>query len=319
VTVYDKGRGPGGRISSRRREGFAFDHGAQYFTARSPLFKRVVNAWLAAGVIEPWPARLVAFDGRSPREVGREDTRYVGTPNMNAVAKHLARDLDIHSRVRIVDIRLRGARWELDDGDGDLREADVVLVTTPPEQAAPLLAAAPHLAAAAAGANMEPTWACLVVFAAPPAVEFDGAFVNADPTSAGDPALAWVARNASKPGRGSAEAWVLHASAAWSFENLELDEDEAGARLVDAFVELIGRSAPRIVYRDAHRWRYAQPAAALDVRCLYDDSLRIGAAGDWCGGPRVEGAFLSGAALADRVLGRADEGSGRTETRAASG
>jgi renalase len=39
--------------------------------------------------------------------------------------------------------------------------------------------------------------------------------------------------------------------------------------------------------------------------CLWDCVERLGACGDWCVGGRVEAAFLSGVALAGRVLGAA--------------
>ena len=48
VSVFDKGRGPGGRMASRRvehgGETFRFDHGAQYFTAREMAFQTQVRA-----------------------------------------------------------------------------------------------------------------------------------------------------------------------------------------------------------------------------------------------------------------------------------
>ncbi|MGA8880775.1 MAG: FAD-dependent oxidoreductase, partial [Azonexus sp.] len=34
VSLFDKGRGPGGRMSTRRGDDWQCDHGAQYFTAR---------------------------------------------------------------------------------------------------------------------------------------------------------------------------------------------------------------------------------------------------------------------------------------------
>jgi predicted NAD/FAD-dependent oxidoreductase len=44
------------------------------------------------------------------------------------------------------------------------------------------------------------------------------------------PALAWAARERSRPGAaGEAEAWTLHASAAWSRAQLEADAERAGA------------------------------------------------------------------------------------------
>ena len=60
VIVIDKGRGPGGRMATRRVEvaghQVSFDHGAQYFTARDPAFRAVVAGWEAAGVAARWPA-----------------------------------------------------------------------------------------------------------------------------------------------------------------------------------------------------------------------------------------------------------------------
>ena len=59
--------------------------------------------------------------------------------------------------------------------------------------------------------------------------------------------------------------------------------------------------APRLL--EAHRWRYALAAVPLAGGCLFDPAARVGACGDWCNGPRVESAWLSGVALAGRLLG----------------
>ena len=80
VRLFDKGRGPGGRMSTRRVEtaiGTAsFDHGAQYFTVRDPLFRLQVDGWAAAGVAVPWP------------EAGAD--AWIGNPAMNAPIRHMA-------------------------------------------------------------------------------------------------------------------------------------------------------------------------------------------------------------------------------------
>ena len=39
VEVFDKSRGAGGRMSTRYAGDYEFDHGAQYFTARSDAFR----------------------------------------------------------------------------------------------------------------------------------------------------------------------------------------------------------------------------------------------------------------------------------------
>ena len=74
--LFDKGRGPGGRMATRRADvngtEVRFDHGAQYLTARDPRFVEAVEGWQSAGIVAPWPA-------------AGEDA-YVGTPAMNAPA-----------------------------------------------------------------------------------------------------------------------------------------------------------------------------------------------------------------------------------------
>jgi predicted NAD/FAD-dependent oxidoreductase len=130
VVVFDKGRGPGGRATSRRRDGFTFDHGAQYFTARTEPFRQAVGTWVRDGVVAPWNPRLVAIDARGSREVGHATERYVGTPHMSALAKHLAHDLDVRCEVLVDDIVREGTGWRvLDASGGCVAEAPVVLVT----------------------------------------------------------------------------------------------------------------------------------------------------------------------------------------------
>ncbi len=53
VALFDKSRGVGGRMASRRvmtaLGEVSFDHGAQYMTARDPGFRLQVDAWREAG------------------------------------------------------------------------------------------------------------------------------------------------------------------------------------------------------------------------------------------------------------------------------
>jgi len=296
VRLFEKARGPGGRMSTRRAEDHVFDHGAQYFTARDPAFRAAVREWEEAGVVRRWDGRIAVAEGGRVAPKGGETVRYVGTPRMSSVTRQLSRGLDVRCGVRVGAVERSGGRWRLtDDSGADLGLHDAVLLTTPPEQAVPLLADAPQVAARVAEVCMRP---CLTVMAAFPErlpVDGDGLFVHGSP-------LSWVARNGSKPDRPPPETWVLHASPGWSDANLEREPDAVAEELLAAFFAAVGAAPVEPSFLRAHRWRYALADEPLDDGCLWDAERRIGAGGDWCRGSRVEGAFLSGAAAAERLL-----------------
>ena len=179
----------------------------------------------------------------------------------------------------------------------ELGTFDSVIVTAPPTQTAELLQAVPRVADRALATAMQGCWAVMLGFAKTLPLDFDGAFVHESP-------LAWIARNSSKPDRHQdAETWVLHASPEWSAAHLEDTPEVAQRLLLDEFWRSTGLSPAPPDYVTAHRWRFALPPQPMEDRCLFDREMQVAACGDWCGGPRVEGAFLSGMAAAGRVMG----------------
>jgi photolyase PhrII len=321
VTVFDKGRRPGGRASTREHGDDRFDHGAQYFTVKDPRTEPFLRSWLQDGVVAEWTGRLAAFRG-DERVTPPRCPRYVGVPGMGALAAHLAMDVDVRSGVRVESITAiepgrGGGRtgvegssgcWRLmDDSGRELGTFGAVVVAVPPPQAEPLLVAAPQLAATMAARKVDPCWALLVSFESPLAVDFDGALLGGergDTGEASEAPLAWVARNSSKPGRPKGESWVIHGSPSWSRTHLDASPEAAAECLRRAFEERFG-PLPGIRFQRAHLWRYARPVDGEAPGALYDTSLRIGACGDALAGGRVEGAILSGRGLAGRILGQA--------------
>ena len=284
VSVLDKGRGPGGRMAARRveiaGEPVSFDHGAQYFTARDPAFREAVAAWEAAGVAARWPA------------AGAD--AWVGTPGMNACVKHMAAGLDVRWNVRADRLCRDSALWRVEAGE-EVFTAATVLVAVPAEQAAVLLAdAAPDFAARAAAVASAPCWAVMAAFAEP--------LPLADTFRSDTGPVSWATRNSAKPGRSGAETWVIHASQARSREVIDWPKEEAAAALLADFFAATGIAPAAPSHLDAHRWLYALPQAIKGVGARYDPALGLGIAGDYLHSPRVEGAWLSGRALAQAVL-----------------
>lgn len=298
VQLFDKARGVAGRMSTRRVEpDLRFDHGAQYFTARDPRFHLQIDEWIAAGVVAPWTGPVgvlqcgeISFPETSP-------VRYVGVPTMNAPAKRLAEGRTIHLSQRIEKLTRTDSDWTLTSERGEpFGPFDVVVCTLPTAQAADLLRdVAPNYAAEVEQVTLNPCWATLVHFTQRLPLELDGAFVHDSP-------LNWIARNSSKPGRDAEhDCWVLHATQAWSVRHLEQLPDEVAPQMLAALAAASNLSLPGVAYQAAHRWRYSIPPEPLTVGCIADGDLRLAIGGDWCQQAKVEGAFLSGLALAEAV------------------
>lgn len=308
VTVVDKARAPGGRLATRRildgdadrpeHASMAFDHGAQYFTVRGEAFAAEVEAWHKARVVQVWHGRLASFDSEGREAVEDERTRWVGVPGMSAIGRHLAHGLDVRCGARVESLEpgagAAGA-WQARLAGGEtLGPCDAVVVAVPAPQAVPLVAISPALTATAGAVPMHPCWSALIAFDDRVLAPFDGAFVSSSP-------LGWIARNRSKPQRGLAETWVLHASAQWSASHLDDDAAAVAPFLLNAFADLVRAPLPRPVHVSAQRWRYACADPPLNVGALADAERRLVVCGDWCVGSRVEAAFSSGLAAAELV------------------
>jgi predicted NAD/FAD-dependent oxidoreductase len=176
------------------------------------------------------------------------------------------------------------------------REFDAVILAIPPSQAEAILNQEVNLFPQLSEVEMLPCWAVMAVFESEPKVPFDAAVVK-------DASLAWVARNSSKPKRGDQECWVLHGDPKWSQDNLDADPEWIAEELVSTLIEISGSATLRPSFAKAHRWRFAQAADPLARGCFWDPVSRLGVCGDWCQESRVEGAYLSGTAIAEKIIG----------------
>ena len=296
VQVFDKARGPGGRIPTRRRQGLAFDHGAPFFSARSEAFKAEVEAWAHAGAVASWKPRRVAIDASGVRPVASQDV-WVGQPRMSAVGRHLCTELDVHLECRVARVEGRARDWTVHEVNGEAHAGfDAVVSTVPPAQASELLAGAVEagrLDALFRLPPLEPRWSLMLALEDAFDPGFDVADFDHD-------VLERAICNDAKPGREKAPTWVVHAAPEWSRRHLEVRP-----ALVAVEVETALRDAvpgfPPTIFRDIHRWRYAlarKPRSPGPLEMA--PGLMLG--GDWTRGPELEDAFTSGCELAAAVL-----------------
>jgi predicted NAD/FAD-dependent oxidoreductase len=294
VTVFERSRGLGGRLGTRRQGNLAFDHGAQYVTARSRSFVKYAEVAGRAGVLDRWSPRILEDDRLWEAPI--EDW-YVGQPGMSALVRPMSRNVELRSGVGIHEIIQSQRGWELQTDSGRQNHIfAAIAVAVPAPQALTLLGPHGRTFRHLHEVSMAPCWAGMFAFDQPVDVGAEARRWTQGP-------LTWAACDSSKPGRPPGlQCWVVHASVAWSRQHLEDEAVAVAQLLLREFATATGTRLPAPVHAQAHRWRHAFVEQPLGLPCLVDEEIAAGACGDWCIAPRVEAAFESGRTLAHSLM-----------------
>lgn len=293
VTLIEKSRGPGGRLSTRRRDGGQFDHGAQYFTARTQAFAHEISGWAREGWVEQWNGSFYRWlDSRlEPDPVDRP--RWVGVPRMSGLTRALSAGLTIVTASRAESLIRKDAAWAVRTESGELYDGfDWVVLTCPGPQALALAPSGSPVAERAQQLNYAPCWAAMMESGADFIPEYDGLRLE-------HPVLAWVARDSSKPGRPDGCRWVVHASAEWTEANVDATGEDVARCMREAFEAITGVQPTSVT---VHRWLYALASNDGGTGSCIDPTQSLGLCGDALLGGRVEDAWLSAHHLAKSLL-----------------
>jgi renalase len=299
-TIFEKSRGLGGRLATRRlSDGIAFDHGAQYITARSAAFRMMVEARLETGSAHRW--RPKRFDDASVA-----GNWIVGTPAMNALVKPLAEGVGIRFATEVVTVDREDKLWRLRTRADDIGEQfDFVVSSAPAPQASRLFNSERQIADALESVSVAPCWTLMLVFQTSADPGFDVWQSDAED-------LIWVSRDSSKPCRSAAkDTWVVHAGPSWSQRHLELGRIQVAEMMIKMLSRTFGSRLPKIESAVSHRWRYARTISTLGKPYLCTEDHTVFVGGDWCLGARVECAFESGQAMASALINAGKEKSCR--------
>ena len=289
ITVFEKSRGRGGRLASKRFDWAQFDLGAQYFTAKTSAFRQEIDTWIDAGCAGEWQFTPYQFDGSRLRCSPDSTIRYVGQPQMNSIAHHLAQGLRIQLTQRVTAIHKKDALWSIVTEDTEHADFDYVVLTPPAEQSKALLK--DHTIANAIPAYVHnPCWAVAITTHGEVDPAIQGIF--------GDETISWVSRQSAKPGYSQKmpdqDTWVLHFSPAWSAVHGKKHPHAETLKTANHWLE--GALQTQLTIKDhyLHFWRYANiNTTPFDHPFLLDQKNSIAVVGAWCAGGKVEGAFVS--------------------------
>jgi len=298
VTIFEKSRGFGGRMATRRADPFSFDHGAQFFSAKTDTFKSFLRPLIDTGIVKIWHARFAEIgpgEVFSSRAWDDENPHYVGTPVMNSIGKHLSQGLNINLETRVEAVQ-RKDQWQLiDDNNKDLGAFDWIVSTVPSQQAHDILPPSVSFCSDIANIKMQACFSLMLGFDQPLPLDFDVAHVSgAD--------ISWVSVNSSKPDRPDHYCLLIHSTNAWANKHLFSDRNEVLQHLCEQTSKILGHDVSGAVHKDLHGWHFANIEKQDGPTHYIDPDAQIAACGDWCIQGRIESAFLSGHELASQLL-----------------
>lgn len=297
--LVDKGRSVGGRLATRRIGPGRADHGAQFFTARSPDFELWVEQWRAEGVVYRWSTGW--SNGSLTTSPPDGYSRYAANGGMNALAKRLAQSLDVRLNVYLTAISSTASGWQAQTEAGGIISCQALILTPPVPQSLQLLEAGnTELAQIDRTALQRVTYAPCIAglfwVEGPVYLPEPGALQRPDAP------ISWIADNRRKGISPEATVITVHAGPDYSRKLWNLPADETRKALTDGLRPFIDDST-KILETRLKRWRYALPIKLHPDRCLAAHHLPpLIFAGDAFGEARIEGAALSGMAAANKLL-----------------
>lgn len=296
--IIDKGKGVGGRVSTRRINGARFDHGAQSFTVSDSRFEELVEGFVDLGAARIW---FEGFPDEKDAVLKEKRTHYYGTNGMSHIPKSLAAGLDVMNNERVTDICREEKHWRLFTSAGGNFMAPALIVTAPMPQTLELFNECDYKLDSETIKELskikyEPCIAAMFVADRQSKIPKPGGIV---PDSRH---VKWVSDSYTKGITDEPCGVIVHSTADFARSEWDRDDEKIAEALYKEIRDFL--NAEPTAYQ-IHRWRYSQPRVTYPKRYyLYNSGSPLLFAGDGFGRAScsIEAAALSGMEAADRLI-----------------
>ncbi|MER2491992.1 NAD(P)/FAD-dependent oxidoreductase [Catenovulum sediminis] len=298
VSVMEKNKHVGGRMASTQMAWSNFDLGAQYFTARDPVFIRQVTRWLKDSVVAAWDIQPHLIDKLGIHPSPDNTKRYFGTPLAQSPIESLLADCNVHLQQNIESLHKRSQGWFAQlSQHNQSGPYDYVVLAIPAPDVVSLL---PQNIDLKVFPKFDAYATQVVVLSLQKAIrtEVEWSFVK-------DRAIDWLGQVNAKYNRNSQQqAWLMHFTPE-ATDMYRYNDDACFIRLAQLQLEQIFSQREPCQVVDSFSYLYPNARIKLlgyKEQYWLDAQQNLAACGDgFCGG-RVEGAFVSGLALARKLL-----------------
>lgn len=318
VELFDKSRGLGGRLATRRVQSAWMDHGVRYWQAQGEQTQALLRTLLAHDIVRLWTSPIGQLDQAGQvmpfDQDGTHHLPYVSPVGLTAIAKFMAQDLTIHRSQRAIALATRPTgTWHIrfDAEPETVAAAKAVVLAIPAPQALPLLqplvtdGLPPEIPNQIQAVEFDP---CISVMAG-----YSRELWTGEPSFLGQwqalkladhPDLAWISLEQSKADQADQPLLLVQSTATVAEQYLEADDlQPTGQALLAALAALDRPEWAKPDWMQVHRWRYAFTRRPLGQPWLAATApLPLVCCGDWCLGDGIEEALQSGTAAAMQLL-----------------
>ena len=288
VSLFDKGRGPGGRASFKRIKGqIGFDHGTQYFSPKTIEFKKFANRLIKIKILKKWSGNHIFLN--SKKKENKKHIKIIGKKGNNDICKFLLKKVKCFYQSEVKKIYYKNKLWFLLFTDGKIRTYKGVILTCPFPQLKKLSEKFINNTFIKRKLKMDANITVMIAIKknkkSPSSFLFD------------DPVLGWAGNeNTKKRFKSKYDLWTLQSTFKWANKNIDKNKKNLKKNskiLIDKFFKLTKIKKTKVIYSINHGWKYSSNSKPLKIRSYWDPQKKIGVCADWFIGPRLESGWIS--------------------------
>ena len=252
VSLYDKGRGPGGRASFKRIKGkIGFDHGTQYISPKTSEFKNFTNKLIKKKILKRWTGKHIFLNLK--KKENKKHIKIIGQHGNNDICKFLLKKIKYYYQSEVKKIYYKDKLWFLLFSDGKIRSFKGIVLTCPFPQLSKLSKKFINNSFIRKKLKMDANITVMIAIKKiknlPSSFLFD------------DPVLGWAGNeNTKKRFKSKYDLWTLQSTFKWANKNINKNKKNLKKNskiLIDKFFKLTKIKKTKVIYSINHGWKYS--------------------------------------------------------------
>ena len=296
VDLYDKARGLGGRSSFKRLDKIrGFDHGTQYFSPKTPEFKKFTKKLIEKKILKIWEGNHKFLSDK--KKENKKHVKVIGRKGNNDISKYLLKNVRCYFQSELKKINFQSRKWNLIFNDGEIRNYENLILTCPFPQLKKLSKTYIKNSFIKEKVKMDANITILI--------EIKKTNLGYSSFLFNDRILGWAGyENSKKRFKSKSDLWTLQSTFNWANKKINQNKvlKKTNAKiLIDKFFKLTGIKRTKVLFSLNHGWKYSSNSKPLKLKSYWNSRLNLGVCADWFNGPRLESGWISANDLCKKI------------------